>query len=101
MLCVLDLEFDSSVFVVLKQSISSQPRFHFYHIIPRWSEEHLYRQCTVVIMGSASSSQRGGKATQSQTVVRESTNANTPKDIPQVVRSRWVRCACAQPFSGC
>ena len=39
-------------------------------------------------MGSASSSQRG-KATRSQTVLQESTNANTPKDIPQVFRSHW------------
>lgn len=34
-------------------------------------------------MGGASSTQRGGKATQSQTILRESTNANTPKDIAQ------------------
>jgi hypothetical protein len=36
-------------------------------------------------MGNASSTQRGGKVTQSQTVLRESTNANTPKDVAQVV----------------
>ncbi|KAI0000022.1 hypothetical protein BJV77DRAFT_508499 [Russula vinacea] len=34
-------------------------------------------------MGGASSTQRSGKATQSQTILRESTNANTPKDIAQ------------------
>ncbi|KAF8505913.1 hypothetical protein F5888DRAFT_1652749 [Russula emetica] len=34
-------------------------------------------------MGGASSTQRGGKATQSQPILRESTNANTPKDIAQ------------------
>ncbi|KAI0276319.1 hypothetical protein BGY98DRAFT_1098205 [Russula aff. rugulosa BPL654] len=34
-------------------------------------------------MGGASSTQRGGKATQSQTILLESTNANTPKNIAQ------------------
>ncbi|KAI0254857.1 hypothetical protein BJV78DRAFT_1183349 [Lactifluus subvellereus] len=38
-------------------------------------------------MGSASSTQRGGKATQSQTILRESTNANTPKDIAQAANT--------------
>ena len=40
-------------------------------------------------MGSASSAQRGGKVTRSQTVLKESTNADIRKDIPQVVRTRW------------
>ncbi|KAH9045257.1 hypothetical protein EDB85DRAFT_1905652 [Lactarius pseudohatsudake] len=35
-------------------------------------------------MGSAPSSQRGGKATQSETTPREPTNANTPTDAAQV-----------------
>lgn len=38
-------------------------------------------------MGNASSTQRGGKVTRSQTVLKESTNADTRKDIPQVVRT--------------
>ena len=53
---------------------------------PRRSEEHLY--FTVIIMGGASSTQRSGKATQSQTILQESINANTPKDIAQVIQSR-------------
>ncbi|KAH9965772.1 hypothetical protein BC827DRAFT_1179728, partial [Russula dissimulans] len=35
-------------------------------------------------MGGASSTQRGSKITQSQTILQQSTNANTPKDIAQV-----------------
>src|SRR6266850_6547708 len=99
MLCVLDLEFNSIVFV-LKQSISSHLAFISTTSSSRVRGTSLppVHGCN---MGSASSSQRGGKVTQSQTVVRESTNANTPKDTPQVVRSHWVQCACAQPFSGC
>ena len=38
-------------------------------------------------MGGASSTQRGGKANQSQTILRESTIANTTKDIAQVIQS--------------
>ena len=41
-------------------------------------------------MGGASSTQRGGKATQSQTIILESTNANTPKNIAQVIQSRQI-----------